>query len=161
MLIFSSIFCLFMEGKSSIDFAFTLWDDRYARAWIEPMGAVIIPQMIFYAGFFLITAFIVALIITRNIAKQISFVFLLIFAVLIIIYSALFGIVVETYLGSRHGPAGWLILEHPWFSVIIFNLALALGLIGLWIVISQEMPIEPKSLNRKETYKILNYNTVT
>ncbi|GAB4318366.1 MAG: hypothetical protein Kow0069_21440 [Promethearchaeota archaeon] len=33
----------FLEGKSSHDVAFTLWDDAFARVSVEPMGRVVVP----------------------------------------------------------------------------------------------------------------------
>ncbi len=142
MLEFSSIFCLFLEGKSSIDMAFTLWDDRYAKVWMEPMGNLILPQILFYAIFFLITGILTAFVITRRWFKQMTVGILLITSVLIILLTACYGIVQLTYLGARQGPAGWLILEYPWLSLTTFLLSVALGLIGLWTVIIQDLPAE-------------------
>ncbi len=152
LLEFSSIFCLFMEGKSAIDMAFTLWDDRYAKVWMEPMGNVILPQILFYAIFFLITSSLTAFIITRRRSKPIVFGALLITSALLILLTACFGIILSTYLGARQGPVGWLILEYPWLSLITFCFSLGLGLVALWIMISQDLP--------SETWKFLLSNQV-
>ncbi len=155
LLVSSSIFCFFMEGKSSIDMAFTLWDDRYAKVWMDPMGDVILPQILFYCLFFMITAIIVAIIVSLPWTKQITFGLLFTTAILYLYFIASYGIAQQTFLGGRQGITGWLILELPWISLILFCLTFALGLIGLWILFSFDIT---KLWNSdKDASRIKNY----
>src|SRR5271157_2687901 len=58
ILVWASIFCVFLEGKSSYDLAFTLWDDEYAKLPTPSLftPSIIIPQFVFYTLFFILTA---------------------------------------------------------------------------------------------------------
>jgi len=153
ILMFTSVFSFFLEGKSSYDLGFTLWDDRFAKVLFGNMGEVIMPQTLFYGIFFLITTLCVVILIKSRSIRQITTGILIITAVIFLIFISYYGIVLQTYLGSRQGPAGWLILELPWLSLILLCLTLSLGVVAFWMIIYPDLPNLERSNNRKISIK--------
>ncbi|HME51976.1 MAG TPA: glycoside hydrolase domain-containing protein [Candidatus Lokiarchaeia archaeon] len=142
ILIWSSIFCVFLEGKSSYDLAFTLWDDQYAKLPTPSLftPSIIIPQFAFYTLFFILTALFVAMLVNSPHFKQITACILLATSALLVCFVAGFGIVTINFLGGRQGSTGWTILEFPWISLLLFCFGNASGMIGMWFLIMQEIP---------------------
>ena len=141
MLIFSAMLSFFLEGKSAYDLAFTLWDDRFAKFTFGNMGDVIMPQALFYSIFFVITVIIFVFLIKSVSIRRIFIGILIVTSILFLIFIAYYGIVLQTYLGARQGPAGWLILESPWLSLILLCFTLCLGLFALWILLYPDLKI--------------------
>ncbi len=135
MLVFSAMLSFFLEGKSAYDLGFTLWDDRFAKITFGNMGDVIIPQTLFYSIFFIITTIAVVFLIKSSSLRRILSGILIITIILFLVFIAYYGIILQTYLGARQGPAGWIILELPWLSLVLFCLTLCLALFALWIII--------------------------
>ncbi|MEX2682293.1 MAG: glycoside hydrolase domain-containing protein [Candidatus Sigynarchaeota archaeon] len=136
----AAITCLFLEGKSAYDLAFTLWDDRFAKVPMEPMGEIILPQIVYYAVFFVITAAIVAFFLSPARARPFTIVMLVAGSVLVAWFSVAYGEIQAFFAGNRQGPVGWTILMQPWVSTILLCVALALGLVGTWLLVAQEVP---------------------
>src|SRR5271157_5226463 len=134
ILVWSSIFCVFLEGKSSYDLAFTLWDDQYAKLPTPSLftPSIIIPQFAFYTLFFILTALFVAMLVNSPHFKQITACILLATSALLVCFVAGFGIVTINFLGGRQGSTGWTILEFPWISLLLFCFGNASGMIGMW-----------------------------
>lgn len=141
MLVFSATLSFFLEGKSAYDLGFTLWDDRFAKLDLGELGVIILPQIIFYGAFFLLTGFILVLVVKPHTIRRVTLIVLFTTGIFLLYFIANYGIVLQTYLGGRQGPAGWLLLELPQISLILFCLTFALGLIGLWLVAFPEIPI--------------------
>nr|MDO8110144.1 DUF4091 domain-containing protein [Candidatus Sigynarchaeota archaeon] len=140
ILVWAAFFCVYLEGKSSYDLAFTLWDDNFARVFMEPMGRFILPEMIFYSFFFVGMAVLVAIFVNSPHFKQFTIVLLVAAGAFLIFFTFAFGITQLTFVGGRQGPTGWVILEWPWVSLILFCLVVALGLVGVWLLMAQEIP---------------------
>ncbi|NMC05345.1 MAG: DUF4091 domain-containing protein [Candidatus Lokiarchaeota archaeon] len=136
----AAITCLFLEGKSAYDLAFTLWDDRYAKVPMEPMGEIILPQIVYYAAFLVVTAAIVAFFLNPSRVRRFTITMLVAGSVLVAWFSGTFGEMQAFFAGNRQGPVGWTILMQPWVSTILFCVALAIGLVGTWLLVAQEVP---------------------
>ncbi|MBD3185689.1 hypothetical protein GF325_02580, partial [Candidatus Bathyarchaeota archaeon] len=140
MLSWSAFFCVFLEGKSAYDLAFTLWDDRFAKLPAEPMGEIIIPQMIMYLPFLLATAILVAIAVTKPSFPIIMGCILVGTMIMLLVFTGFYSAILEQYPGDRHGPVGWTILEWPWLSLALFCATSALGLVSAWILIARVFP---------------------
>src|SRR5271157_5182067 len=140
ILVWASIFCVFLEGKSSYDLSFTLWDDEYAKVPFDDKGSIILPQFIVYTVFLIITAIFVAMLVNSRFFRQITAGIILGTGILLVVFIVVFGIVTANYLGGRQGPTGWMIVENPWISLLLFCAANAVGMIGAWFLIQQEIP---------------------
>nr|MDO8086427.1 DUF4091 domain-containing protein [Candidatus Sigynarchaeum springense] len=136
----AAITCLFLEGKSAYDLAFTLWDDRFAKVPMEPMGEIILPQIVYYAIFFVATAAIVAFFLNPARTRAFTAILLVAGPVLVAWFSVAYGEIQAFFAGGRQGPVGWTILMQPWLSTILICIALAMGLVGAWLLIAQEVP---------------------
>src|SRR5271157_2441376 len=71
-MIWGAIFCVFLEGKSSYDLAFTLWNDQYAKISYDDKGYIILPQFVEYTVFLIITAILVAMLVNSRFFRQIT-----------------------------------------------------------------------------------------
>ena len=140
ILVWGAIFCVFLEGDSAYDLGFTLWDDEYAKVPLEPMGKIILPQFTIYAVFLVITALVVAMFVNSKYFKQFTVTILLATVVLLVAFVVAFGTITVDFIGGRQGPTGWTILEYPWLSLLLFCMSNASGMIGMWFLISQEIP---------------------
>ncbi len=136
----AAITCMFLEGKSAYDLGFTLWDDRFAKVPMEPMGEIILPQIVYYAIFFVATAAIVAFFLNPARARSFTFVMLVAGLIFLVWFTTSYGAVQSYFAGGRQGPIGWTILMEPWVSALLLCVALALGLVGTWLLIAQEVP---------------------
>src|SRR5271157_2016320 len=139
-MIWGAIFCVFLEGKSSYDLAFTLWNDQYAKISYDDKGYIILPQFVEYTVFLIITAILVAMLVNSRFFRQITAGIILGTGILLVAFIVAFGIVTANYLGGRQGPTGWMIVENPWISLLLFCAANAVGMIGAWFLIQQEIP---------------------
>lgn len=148
---------MFLEGKSTYDMAFTLWDDRYARAYMEPMAYIILPQILFYPIFLVATAIIIAACINRGWKKQFISLFVLLATCFTLYLSIEYVSMLQVYPGARHGPIGWLIIDQPWPSLITFCLACGCGLIGIWVVMADEVPRTRKDLKNRDMLRKWSY----
>ncbi len=153
IIVWGAVFCVFLEGKSSYDLAFTLWDDQYAKVPLEPMGRVILPQFAVYAVFLVITGMVVAMFVNSRFFKQFAVMIILATAVLLLSFVIAFGTVTEEFVGGRQGPTGWTILEYPWLSLLLFCMGNASGMIGIWFLISQEIPRITTSFETRQVIK--------
>ncbi|MBN2151212.1 MAG: hypothetical protein JW839_07205, partial [Candidatus Lokiarchaeota archaeon] len=136
----AAITCAFLEGKSAYDLGFTLWDDRFAKVPMEPMGEIILPQIVYYAVFLVATGAVVAFFLNPERTRSFALVALVVGSVLVAWFSAAYGAAQAYFAGGRQGPIGWTILEEPWLSAVLLCVALALGLVGAWLLVAQEVP---------------------
>ncbi|MFX0101007.1 MAG: glycoside hydrolase domain-containing protein [Candidatus Hodarchaeota archaeon] len=157
ILVWSAFFCVYLEGKSTYDMAFTLWDDRYARVFMEPMSFIILPQSVFYPIFLVATAIIIAACVNRGWKKQFITIFVLLSICFILYLSIEYAFMLQTYPGARHGPIGWLIIDLPWQSLITFCLTNGCGLIGIWILMSEEFPTTRTKIKNKDVMRKWSY----
>lgn|SRR5271157_682268 len=140
ILVWASIFCVFLEGKSSYDLAFTLWDDEYAKVPLDSMGNIILPQFVVGTVFLVISALLVAMFVNSRYFKQFTAVIVLATGILLVAFVISFGNIGINYMGGRQGPTGWTIIEFPWLSLLLFCTSNASGMIGAWFLVSQEIP---------------------
>ncbi len=137
----AAITCIFLEGKSSFDLGFTLWDDRFDKVPMEPMGEIILPQIVYYAIFFVVTGAIVGFFLNPARVRGFTFIILIVGLVLVIWFAIAYGEIQAFFAGGRQGPVGWTIIMEPWVSTILFCIALAIGLVGAWLLVAQEVPM--------------------
>lgn len=136
LLAWGSILCIFLEGKSSTDLAFTLWDDRFARLYMEPMGSMIMPQMLFYLPFVVITVLGVTAGLGSRRLRGTTRAVVIVATGLLLAFTAAFGTVQATYLGGRQGPTGWALLQWPWLALLLFCAGTAAGVAGAFVLLT-------------------------
>ncbi|GAB4322456.1 MAG: hypothetical protein Kow0069_27200 [Promethearchaeota archaeon] len=141
----------FLEGKSSHDVAFTLWDDANARVYVEPMGRVVVPQEVFYLAFVAATAALVAWWSHPSFGsfRKCGAGVLLSLTASLLALQATWGSVQAQYLGVRQGPAGWVALERPWVSALAFCAASAAGLLGFQSALLGSPPLPSHEKDRR------------
>ncbi len=133
-----AITCMFLEGKSAFDLAFTLWNDEFAKVPMQPMGEIILPQLLHYGAFIVISGGIAAIFLNPSRARGFILVTAMLVALLLVLFAIAFAMEQAGYLGVRQGPAGWTILENPWLSVFLLCAGQCSGIAGLWILVAQE-----------------------
>ncbi|MHA1996926.1 MAG: glycoside hydrolase domain-containing protein [Promethearchaeota archaeon] len=119
--------------------AFTLWDDEFARVANEPMGRVILPQMLFYIPFLLLTVIFIAISTTKPWFRSLVFILLTTTMVFSLLFTGMYGQIQQIYPGGRQGPIGWTILEYPWISLGLFCSSGGLGITGTWMLFSTSL----------------------
>nr|MDO8116785.1 hypothetical protein [Candidatus Sigynarchaeota archaeon] len=143
LLPWGAITCIFFEGKSAFDLAFTLWDDTFAKVPMQPMGEIILPQLLHYGTVIVITGVIAAIFLNPSRARPFIFVTTILVAILLVLFAIAYGTEQAGFLGVRQGPAGWTILENPWLSIFLLCAGHGSGIAGLWILVAQEIPKIP------------------